>query len=53
MLGLPVHPRLARMVAVDQSALACVVATLVEERDIFRGRSDDLPADLALRVAVL
>jgi ATP-dependent helicase HrpB len=30
-----------------------VVATLVEERDIFRGRSDDLPADLALRVAVL
>jgi ATP-dependent helicase HrpB len=53
MLGLPVHPRLARMVAVDQSSLACVVATLVEERDIFRGRSDDLPADLALRVAVL
>ncbi len=53
MLGLPVHPRLARMVAVDRSALACVVATLVEERDIFRGRPDDLPADLALRVAVL
>jgi ATP-dependent helicase HrpB len=53
MLGLPVHPRLARMVAVDRSSLACVVATLVEERDIFRGRSDDLPADLALRVAVL
>ncbi len=53
MLGLPVHPRLARMVAVDRSSLACVVATLVEERDIFRGRPDDLPADLALRVAVL
>lgn len=53
MLGLPVHPRLARMVAVDRSALACVVATLVEERDIFRGRPDDLPADLSLRVAVL
>jgi ATP-dependent helicase HrpB len=53
MLGLPVHPRLARMVAVDRSPLACVVATLVEERDIFRGRPDDLPADLALRVGAL
>jgi len=53
MLGLPVHPRLARMVAVEQSTLACVVATLVEERDIFRGRPDDLPADLALRVDVI
>lgn len=53
MLGLPVHPRLARMVAVDRSTLSCVVATLVEERDIFRGRPDDLPADLSLRVAVL
>ena len=53
MLGLPVHPRLARMVTVDRSSLACVVATLVEERDIFRGRPDDLPADLALRVGAL
>jgi len=53
MLGLPVHPRLARMVAVEQSTLACVVATLIEERDIFRGRPDDLPADLALRVDVV
>jgi len=53
MLGLPVHPRLARMVAIDRSTLACLVATLVEERDVFRGRPDDLPADLSLRVAVL
>ncbi len=53
MLGLPVHPRLARMVAVDKTSLACVVATLVEERDIFRGRPDDLPADLSLRVGAL
>jgi ATP-dependent helicase HrpB len=53
MLGLPVHPRLARMVAVDQSSLACVLATLVEERDIFRGRPDDLPADLSLRIGAL
>jgi ATP-dependent helicase HrpB len=53
MLALPVHPRLARMVAVDRSALACVIATLVDERDILRGRADDLPVDLALRVAVI
>ncbi|WP_420450178.1 ATP-dependent helicase C-terminal domain-containing protein [Ilumatobacter sp.] len=53
MLALPVHPRLARMVALERSALACVVATLVDERDVFRGRPDDLPVDLALRVAVV
>jgi len=53
MLGLPVHPRLARMVAVDGTPLACVIATLVDERDVFRGRPDDLPADLALRLGAL
>ncbi|WP_420450822.1 ATP-dependent helicase HrpB [Ilumatobacter sp.] len=53
LLAFPVHPRLARMIAVERSSLACVVATLVEERDILRGRADDLPADLALRVAVV
>jgi ATP-dependent helicase HrpB len=53
MLGLPVHPRLARMVAVDHTALSCIVGTLVEERDLFRGRPDDLPADLTLRVSAL
>ncbi|MGB0114850.1 MAG: ATP-dependent helicase HrpB [Ilumatobacteraceae bacterium] len=53
MLGLPVHPRLARMIAVDRSSLACVVATLIDERDIFRGRPDDLPADLSLRIAAV
>ena len=53
MLGLPVHPRLARMVAIEQSTLACVVASVVDERDVFRGRPDDLPADLSLRVGVI
>ena len=53
MLGLPVHPRLARMVAIEQSALACIVASIVDERDVFRGRPDDLPADLSLRVGVV
>lgn len=53
MLALPVHPRLARMVVdarpADQ-ALACMLAALVDERDVLRGRPDELPADLALRV---
>ena len=53
MLGLPVHPRLARMVAIEQSTLACIVASVVDERDVFRGRPDDLPADLSLRVGVI
>ncbi len=51
MLGLPVHPRLARMIAVDQSPLSCAIAALVDERDIFRGH--DVPTDLALRIGVL
>ena len=53
MMALPVHPRLARMVAIERSPLACVIATLIDERDVFRGRPDELPADLALRVAVM
>ncbi|NND74159.1 MAG: ATP-dependent helicase HrpB [Ilumatobacter sp.] len=53
MLGLPVHPRLARMIAVDRSPLACAVAALVDERDVFRGRPDEVPTDLALRVGVI
>ncbi len=53
MVGLPVHPRLARMVAGRPDSLSCVVAAVVEERDIMRGRRDRLPADLALRVALV
>ncbi len=53
MLAVPVHPRLARMVAVDRTTIACVVATIVDERDVLRGRPDELPADLALRVAIV
>ncbi|MEL6892914.1 MAG: ATP-dependent helicase HrpB, partial [Actinomycetota bacterium] len=53
MLRLPVHPRLARMLALEPSSLTCVVATLLDERDVLRGRADDLPADLALRVGVV
>ena len=57
-LRLPLHPRLGTMVArnADDHArgwLACVVAALLEERDILRGRPDTLPADLAMRVRLV
>ena len=53
MLGLPVHPRLARMLVAEPSPLGCALAVLVDERDVLRGRPDDLPADLSLRLLVL
>jgi len=56
MLDVPAHPRLARMVidsaALNQQPLACLIAALLDDRDILRGRADDLPADLALRLRV-
>ena len=33
--------------------LACALAALLEERDVFRGRPDELPADLADRVRLV
>jgi ATP-dependent helicase HrpB len=53
MIGLPVHPRLARMIAVSPTPLACVLAAIVDERDVLRGRPDDVPADIAIRVRVI
>lgn len=53
MIELPLHPRLGAMVAgagPDRS-LACLLAALLEDRDILRG--DDNPIDLALRVSVV
>ena len=55
MATLPLHPRLARMV-VDAGAdqqLACIVAALVDDRDVLRGHPDDVPVDLALRVRLV
>jgi ATP-dependent helicase HrpB len=34
-------------------ALACVAAALIDERDVLRGRPDELPVDLAWRVRVV
>jgi ATP-dependent helicase HrpB len=56
MLPMPLHPRLAHMVvaASDRDrSLACVLGALVDERDILRGRPDDLPSDVALRVQLV
>jgi ATP-dependent helicase HrpB len=53
MLGLPVHPRLARMLVAEPSPLGCALAVLVDERDPMRGRPDELPSDLGLRLRVL
>lgn len=56
MLALPLHPRLARMVVDAPEAdkgLACVTAAILDERDVLRGRADELPANLALRVRVV
>ncbi|MBI5089650.1 MAG: ATP-dependent helicase HrpB, partial [Actinobacteria bacterium] len=56
MLELPLHPRLARMVAAStpgDRGLACVVAAIVDERDVLRGRADDLPSDVAVRVELV
>jgi ATP-dependent RNA helicase HrpB len=56
MLALPLHPRLARMVIAAPEAdrgLACVIAGILDERDVLRGRADELPADLGLRVRIV
>ncbi len=56
MLALPLHPRLARMVIAAPDAdrgLACVIAAILDERDVLRGRADELPSDLGLRVRVV
>ena len=53
MTGLPVHPRLARLLVAEPSPLGCALAVLIDERDLLRGRPDDLPADLSIRLHVL
>lgn len=54
MARLPVHPRLAHMIAAGIQAgaggLACDVAALLSERDVLRGSRD---ADLSLRIEAL
>jgi ATP-dependent helicase HrpB len=53
MVELPLHPRLAHVVATRPDSLSCVVAALVDDRDVLRGAPAELPADLSLRVALV
>ena len=54
MADLPLHPRLARMVVDARDPwLACLLAALLEDRDVLRGRPADLPADMAERLALI
>ena len=57
MATLGLHPRLAHMITCAvgdrDRALACTLAALLDERDVLRGRPDDLHADLVLRVELV
>jgi ATP-dependent helicase HrpB len=57
MAALPVHPRLAHMLlrsrTLDATPLACEVAALLSERDVFRGATGPIDADLTLRIDAL
>jgi ATP-dependent helicase HrpB len=57
MVELPVHPRLAHMIvrSADQGVgpAACALAALLEERDVLRGRPDELPTDIAERIRLI
>lgn len=62
MADLPLHPRLAHMVAAadpEDRPLACVLAALVDERDVLRrpaepgARPTDVPTDVATRVRLV
>ena len=57
MSELPVHPRLARMVTAGADlgvgSVACSLAAMIEERDVLRGRPDELPTNIVDRLRVV
>ncbi len=57
MADLPLHPRLAAMVtgavAGGRGAVACALAAVLEDRDLVRGRPDEVGVDLADRVRLI
>lgn len=57
MANLPVHPRLARMLVGGRDLglgwMACLLAALLDERDVLRGKPSELPSDLELRLDLL
>lgn len=54
---LPLHPRLAAVVEAGNDlglgAMAAIVAALVDERDVLRGRPGEVPVDLAVRLELI
>lgn len=52
MADLPLHPRLARIVADagTEAWTACLIAALIDDRDIYGGPLDERPVDLAQRI---
>src|SRR3954452_5923933 len=57
MSELPVHPRLARIVTAGADlglgSIAGTLAAMLEERDVLRGRTDDLPTNIADRLRLV
>lgn len=53
MVAVPAHPRLARIVVERTDTLSCVVAAIVDERDVLRGGPRRAPADLSMRVRLV
>jgi ATP-dependent helicase HrpB len=54
MSELPLHPRLARMVAeAEDVGLAAALAAVLDDRDLLRGHPDELPVDIGVRLRVL
>lgn len=54
LIDLPLHPRLGSIVitGVERGIgeMACIVAALVDERDVMSGRPGEVPTDLAVRL---
>lgn len=54
MADLPLHPRLARMVVgTDRGGTASALAALLEDRDVLRGRPDEIETDVVTRLRLL
>jgi len=57
LVNLPLHPRLASIAVTGahngMTEMASMVAALIDERDVLRGRPAEVPVDLSLRVALL
>lgn len=54
---LPLHPRLGAIVLAGADrhlgSMACAIASLIDERDVLRGRPSEVPVDLRLRLDLL